>query len=1087
MDQLLRHELASKVSTPSYTTTSYPGSPATSFRNGSFLTNIGKSSYRGLDKHRQGLGRASPAKSELAAIKNTQFSTSVPTHTHEKFRFSFSGNGNNNYSNNININNNNNNNNNNTNNNDNYNNTKDHSSSVNLSHLLLNEEESIEGLWKLYNKAKDSLPYKTRMENLTWRMMFLNTSGGETSSTLDTDSDIRERQGHSLGHMQSWSLGPGGGNSVHSSLGSGVHATESRGSRGSFGLKRGDDNDTEPHLDNFKPQRGNRHTPVANTQLQLQFNLQLQLPLNRVNFHSNDASSDPGAEDFDYVAHIRKMGAADSHVRFNRKQDNSRARNNQQSNQRWSNSNNHNQNRNHQDESFSGGMTSITSYPKMRTAPFSPGLMGNKPLSNLSQQLHANRNHHHQQNQHQQHQQQQHHHQQQLQQQQQHQLHMDFANSHFDSALSINGFHDQNLSNRHHNQVGSDIPSVHASFDLDPHSSAFEFSLDPLAYEGPNTNFQGTLNPHSYHDSLTSSFDNPFFDDMMNSSASHIPTASTSVPTIVPSVTHRSSTSLMEQGLFNQQSHSNMFDEFSAHPLLKSSGSVPVPMTNTGTTTPTNLIREESLVSLPEYNLIYQFSNSSQQFSDPIQQFAPNSNPLINRSQSQTPIGQMSKSLFNNDPLLSRNTSMDFTLPSQNEDLIDPLLKDKSPADSLKKRKLKNSKTTSSSSSLAAPTTTTATATTTGGIGGLGGAATSRVSKKGVSPSESTSTGTGSGSGSAKHHNNNNKTSKNNDKDNSGENSGVSCSNCHTKTTPLWRRNPQGQPLCNACGLFLKLHGTVRPLSLKTDVIKKRQRGGTNNGNGGASGDTKNVSDNTKNSNNYNNNNNNNNNNKNSIKNKKDMADGDDLNPTSIKREDKKSVSSASNSTASAGTVSTNSTTVGGGAVRKRRPSMRRNKLSQKLAESMLAKNIDSSLGISSESAPFVSSSLPNSTILRARGENDVMSYAHPNDVPTDFNFHSSASSASLSRQNAQFSNYSSIAKMELDSPLGNRMSYSLATQGVEGMGGMNGMGGMGGVGGIGGMFVQQNGTNDDDSHSRMDITNDDGSLNDWDWLRANY
>lgn len=50
------------------------------------------------------------------------------------------------------------------------------------------------------------------------------------------------------------------------------------------------------------------------------------------------------------------------------------------------------------------------------------------------------------------------------------------------------------------------------------------------------------------------------------------------------------------------------------------------------------------------------------------------------------------------------------------------------------------------------------------------------------------------------------------------------CTNCGTNKTPLWRRNPQGQPLCNACGLFLKLHGVVRPLSLKTDVIKKRQR-----------------------------------------------------------------------------------------------------------------------------------------------------------------------------------------------------------------------------------------------------------------------
>ncbi|KAI1433540.1 hypothetical protein GGR50DRAFT_688210 [Xylaria sp. CBS 124048] len=56
-------------------------------------------------------------------------------------------------------------------------------------------------------------------------------------------------------------------------------------------------------------------------------------------------------------------------------------------------------------------------------------------------------------------------------------------------------------------------------------------------------------------------------------------------------------------------------------------------------------------------------------------------------------------------------------------------------------------------------------------------------------------------------------------------NTPTTCTNCFTQTTPLWRRNPDGQPLCNACGLFLKLHGVVRPLSLKTDVIKKRNRG----------------------------------------------------------------------------------------------------------------------------------------------------------------------------------------------------------------------------------------------------------------------
>lgn len=48
------------------------------------------------------------------------------------------------------------------------------------------------------------------------------------------------------------------------------------------------------------------------------------------------------------------------------------------------------------------------------------------------------------------------------------------------------------------------------------------------------------------------------------------------------------------------------------------------------------------------------------------------------------------------------------------------------------------------------------------------------------------------------------------------------CSNCHTLKTPLWRKDPAGNTLCNACGLFYKLHGTTRPLSLKTDVIKKR-------------------------------------------------------------------------------------------------------------------------------------------------------------------------------------------------------------------------------------------------------------------------
>ncbi|EIN05132.1 hypothetical protein PUNSTDRAFT_122479 [Punctularia strigosozonata HHB-11173 SS5] len=50
------------------------------------------------------------------------------------------------------------------------------------------------------------------------------------------------------------------------------------------------------------------------------------------------------------------------------------------------------------------------------------------------------------------------------------------------------------------------------------------------------------------------------------------------------------------------------------------------------------------------------------------------------------------------------------------------------------------------------------------------------------------------------------------------------CYNCHTTTTPLWRKDDEGKTVCNACGLYYKLHGAARPISMKSDVIRKRSR-----------------------------------------------------------------------------------------------------------------------------------------------------------------------------------------------------------------------------------------------------------------------
>ncbi|XP_037946294.1 box A-binding factor isoform X2 [Teleopsis dalmanni] len=61
---------------------------------------------------------------------------------------------------------------------------------------------------------------------------------------------------------------------------------------------------------------------------------------------------------------------------------------------------------------------------------------------------------------------------------------------------------------------------------------------------------------------------------------------------------------------------------------------------------------------------------------------------------------------------------------------------------------------------------------------------------------------------------------------------GVTCANCQTNSTTLWRRNNDGNPVCNACGLYFKLHNMNRPLSMKKDGIQKRKRKPKNTGGG---------------------------------------------------------------------------------------------------------------------------------------------------------------------------------------------------------------------------------------------------------------
>ncbi|KAG0168161.1 hypothetical protein DFQ28_005451 [Apophysomyces sp. BC1034] len=50
------------------------------------------------------------------------------------------------------------------------------------------------------------------------------------------------------------------------------------------------------------------------------------------------------------------------------------------------------------------------------------------------------------------------------------------------------------------------------------------------------------------------------------------------------------------------------------------------------------------------------------------------------------------------------------------------------------------------------------------------------------------------------------------------------CANCLQTNTPLWRKNERGESVCNACGLYAKLHQRDRPQTMCKQKGQKRRR-----------------------------------------------------------------------------------------------------------------------------------------------------------------------------------------------------------------------------------------------------------------------
>ncbi|KAK3817245.1 MAG: GATA zinc finger-domain-containing protein, partial [Benniella sp.] len=57
-------------------------------------------------------------------------------------------------------------------------------------------------------------------------------------------------------------------------------------------------------------------------------------------------------------------------------------------------------------------------------------------------------------------------------------------------------------------------------------------------------------------------------------------------------------------------------------------------------------------------------------------------------------------------------------------------------------------------------------------------------------------------------------------KSHGGSRSGI-CANCGQTQTPLWRKDAKGQSICNACGLYARLHQRDRPITMRKTKIAR--------------------------------------------------------------------------------------------------------------------------------------------------------------------------------------------------------------------------------------------------------------------------